>query len=321
MRLRDLDARLVPRLAAWLRAGLDGSAGRRNLLGAVVQSRWQALLHPLPPGRLRRLDDRYASCGPLSLVRDVPQLGLLIVAAVFLAGAGVALTLNELEARGERTQGQGADAARPFTLGPAVGSSIQDHFAQVRERAVRVAEDDPDDRFLALVSLSEGITAVAAQQLADQNGLTVRRVYLRAPVSGELPEILPVQTPGDLLAALTAVYEQTASRKAEEQREFVSLADSIEPTSEEEAQFKKFYEAAARTAGQEAAAYGTSCSCVFALVVEGQARRLVDLTALPAVRGVELAARGAELTALDIQPLPPDATGVVEAPTRMTGGS
>ena len=264
--------------------------------------------------RLARLDERCSRSGPLALVREVPQLGLLVVVSVFLAGVVVARTSDE--AQSARLRGA---AGAPLALGPPVGSRIDDHFRTARERAVAVAKGDPEARYVALVSLSDERTPVEAQRLVAENGLTARRVYLRAPVAGELAEVLPVQTPGDLVPVLTGVYEQTARRKADEQRSFVSLAESIESVGD--ADFKMFYEAAARAAEQEAAAYRSACACVFALVVDARAVELAELTAVPGVRGVELAPRGIELAALDITPPAPDATGVVEPPRPVMGGS
>lgn len=265
--------------------------------------------------RLRDLDDRFASSGPLGLVRDVPQLGLLVVVVVFLSGVLVARSNDE--AQSSRLRG---DAGAPVMLGPPVGSGIEEYFTAVRERTAAVADSDAKGRFVALVSLSDERTPAQAQQLVVQNDLAVRRIYLRAPDGGELSEVLPVDTPSeDVVGAARQAYEQTARRKRDEQRELISLAQSIEPTTDEEAGFKTFYEQAARTAEAEAAAYGSGCTCVFALVVQAPAARLAALTTMPGVRGVELAPRGAKLSDLEVLPLPPDATGVVEPPAPTPG--
>jgi len=184
-RLRDLDAELVPRLAAALRSLLDG-VRRRVDVGRAVAA-------PSGGRALRRLDDRYASTGPLALLRDVPQLGLLLVAAVFLAGAGVALARSSPDRATDRQQAAGEQALPP-ELGPPVGADVDDHFETARAR-------------------------------------------------------------------------------------------------------------------------------VLALVVAGTARQLAELTARPSVRGLEVARRGAELTALRVDALPPEVTGVRLAPvTAVPGG-
>ncbi len=309
MGLRDLDDRLVPALATRLRALLDRvGGGREAAVGSVAR-----LVEPGRPGPLRRLDDRFASRGPLALLRDVPQLGVLMVSAVFLTGAGVALARSGPESVQAR-QEQAVEQSLPLTLGPAPGTEIVPFFAQSRDRAVALSRRAPEDRYLSLVSLVDEVTPDGAADLLKDSRLTVRRAYVRAPVKGPGPEVLEVELSQEIVPGLTALFAETARRKADEQREFLMLAASIPDGTD--AQFKAEYEQAARTAGQEAAAYRTPCACVIALVVEGSAKELAELPALPAVRGVELAPRGAALEALDITPLPPESTGVVPEPTK-----
>ncbi len=318
MSLKDLDAQLLPRLAAWLRGVLDGGQARRASARADVRQRWRQLLDPTRPGVLRRLDDRYAASGPLHLLRDVPQLGVLLVAAVFLAGAGVALARSGPESVKERQLVQ-QEEALPLTLGVAVGQAVEPHLVKDRERAVALAKQTPDLRYLALLSVKDELTIPQVASLTAESQLVVRKVYVRAPVSGD-PEPLEVEPGDDVVRTLTSLFAETARRKADEQREFLSLAQSIEPTSQGEKDFKASYEAAARTSGREAAAYRTGCACVLAVVVEGPASQLAELLSLPVLRGVEVAPRGAELNALDVTPLSPDVTGVVPEPRARTGG-
>lgn len=309
MSLKDLDARLVPRLAVALRTFLDGAAARREAARTAARQAVQALVKAPARGVLGRLDDRYASSGPLKLLRDVPQLGLLLVAAVFLAGAGAALALSGPEQVRERQRAE-QEAELPMTLGPGVGDDIDAHFAAARERAVDLSRRDPDENHLALVSLNKGLTPEETGELLQESGLEVRRAYLRAPVPGE-PEEIAFQTPSDIVTGLQQIFSEIAARKAKEQQELLGTARTIESGTPEEEAFRRLYEADARTAGQEAAAYRTGCACVFALVVEASAGELAELPALPVVRGVEVAPRGAQLSALDIRPVSPAEQGVV----------
>lgn len=313
MGLKELDRQLLPRLAASLRAFLDGAQTRRERARDAARTRAQALVEAPAKGPLGRLDDRFASRGPLKLLRDVPQLGLLLVAAVFLAGTGAALALSGPEQVRERQQAQ-QEAALPLTLGPAVGDSVEAYLTAGQERAVELARADPERRFLALVSLEEGLTPERTGELLQESGLSVRRAYLRAPVPGD-PEQILFQTPRDLVTGLKQVFAEIAARKAQEQQDLIGTARTIDPGTPEEEEFRRLYEADARTAGQEAAAYRTSCACVFALVVEATAAELAELPALPVVRGVEVAPRGAEVSSLDIRPLLPETEGVVPPPS------
>ena len=319
MSLRDLDARLVPRFAALLRALLDGIAARRDTAARAARRRGQALVTAPRQGFFRQLDDRYASRGPLKLLRDVPQLGLLLIAAVFLAGTGAALALRGPESVLERQQAEQVEAL-PLELGPAVGSEIDPHFAAARERLVALSRRDPDARHLALVSLNKGLTPDEVGELLVESDLVVRRAYLRAPLPGE-PEEIVFQTPGEVVAGLRQVFSEIAARKGREQQELLSTARTIEPDTPEQEEFRRLFEADASTAGEEAAAYRTGCACVFALVVEGDVRKLAELPALPIVRGVEVAARSAELSALDIRPLSPTEQGVVAPPSARQQGA
>jgi hypothetical protein len=320
MTLRDLDARLVPRLAAALRAILDGAHERVERTGSTLRRQGSALLSPPSGGALRRLDDRYASSGPLKLLRDVPQLGVLVVATLFLAGTGAALALSGPEAVRERQEAE-REAELPLTLGPAAGDQIDEHFAAARERAVELARREPGAVHLALVSLNKGLTPEEVDALLEESGLQVRRAYLRADVPGD-PEVIAVELPDpdDPQPVLRSVFAQTATRKATEQQELLSQAATIVPDTPEQEAFRDLYEADARLAGLEAAAFRTGCACVFALVVEAEVGELAELPALPVVRGVEVAPRGVALPALDIRPLAPSEQGVVAPPSTRAPG-
>jgi hypothetical protein len=319
MGLRDLDSRLVPRMAAALRDVLDGAEQRRATACELARQRAQALVAAPNTGLLGRLDDRYASRGPLKLLRDVPQLGVLLVAAVFLAGTGAALALSGPEQVRERQLAE-QEAELPPTLGPAVGADIDAHFAAARERAVSLSRSDPDQDHLALVSLNKGLTPEETGVLLQESGLEVRRAYLRAPVPGD-PEEIEFQTPSDIVTGLEQVFSEIAARKAKEQQDLLGTARTITSGTPAEVEFRELYESDARLAGQEAAAFRTPCACVFALVVEARAAELAELPALPVVRGVEVAPRGAELSRLEVDPLPPTAKGVVPPPSSRTPGS
>lgn len=310
--LRRLDERVVPRLARALRCLLDGVGERRRRAG-------RALVTPAHRGPLRRLDDRFASAGPLALLRDVPQLGVLLVAAVVLTGAGVALARNSPGSIAQRERAA-AERALPLDLGAPVGADVDAHLSSARARVVALSDRTPDEPFLALVSLRDELTPAQSAQLVAGSRLQVRRAYVRAPVGGSA-EVLLVETPGEVRRDLTALFAATATRRAAEQRELLALAASITGGSGSERTSRQRDEADARTRGQEAAAYRTTCGCVLALVVEGAARDLAELLALPAVRGLEVARRGAELSALQVDPLPPETTGVRAAPPpRVQGG-
>ena len=282
MGLRDLDDRLLP---LWSRRV-------RGARKAVVSA-------PGPVDVLRGLDDRYAADGALRVVRDVPALGALVTVAVLLAGAGTGVALSLT------TAGQAAAGARTVVLGPGPGADVDASLAVARASAVERARTAPGTRAVALVSLREQVTAGEVAGLLVESTLEVRRAFVRAPVAGA-PELLTVEVAGDPPRTLRALFAATAQRRADQARDLTRQAAAV-PEGE-----RASYEQAAATAGREAAAYGTDCACVLALLVEGTALELAELPALPVVRGVELAPRGTPVGAVDVRPLTPGTTGVAE---------
>jgi hypothetical protein len=273
--LRALDARLVPRAAAGLRALLARAA--------------------TVPGPLRRLDDRLARRGPFAVLRESPQLGLAAVAALLVTGAGAVVALRT-------APGQPSPPGR--VLGPAVGASVPVYVDAARERAVAASRARPDASRLALVSLTAYLTPrQAAGLLAD---LEVQRVYLRVPTTPG-SELLAADVAG-LGDDLEVLYAGTARRKDDDRREALARARAARPTSPEQLRARDLDELAGRTAGREAIAYGRGCACVLAVVVRGPARTLAALPARRGVRVVEPAPGGLTLDQLSVRPLAPEQT-------------
>ncbi len=281
MGLSDLDDRLLPQWARRVQGARDSVAAA-----------------PTPAQALRELDDRYAGAGSLRVVRDAPVLGALVAVAVLLAGAGTSVALSW------STADAVAAAPRAVALGPPLGADAERSLAQAHAVAVERARSAPGTRFLALVSLSEQLTAGEVAGLLVESTLKVRRALVRAPVAGT-PELLRVEIAGDPLRTLRALHAATAQRKAEQSRELARQAGTV-PEGE-----RASYRAAAATAAREAAAYASDCACVLALLVEGTAAELAELPALPVVRGVELAPPGTPAGGVELRPLLPGVTGVV----------
>lgn len=314
--LRELDDRVVPRAAARLRALVDRTGGRRR---AVTQRARDAVVAPPAPGLLRRLDDRFARRGPLGVVRDVPQVGVVVIATVFLAGAGVALARSGDD--GPRRGGAaGTTAAAPQEsrrLGPEVGALVPDYVAAAGQQAVAYSRERPDALHVALVSLTAYREPDEVRALLA--GIEVQRAYLRVP-SSDPSEVLSADVQ-DLVGDLRLLYAATAERKGDDQEEFLELARSIDAQNDEQTRFKEFYELSARLAGREATAYRTGCACLFSVVVRAPARVLAELPALEGVRAVELAPRGVALEELRVQPLGPEQTTTVAAAAEPRSGA
>ncbi len=308
MKLDDLDDDFVPRLAARLRALLDGLTSRRQALSGRVRE--------VGDGPLRRLDDRYASSGPLALLRDVPQLGLLVIAAVFVSGAGVALARSGDQQRAERVQQQ-IDEVSPTSLGAPVGTDISTYIAQSKTQLVSLARTKPDTEYTALVSFRTYLTPERARiTLGD---LEVPQVVVRAklPAMSAPAEVVPIPVT-NLVMDVRTFTKALAVRKQAEAKEFSGLAVSIAGTSPQEQQFKVFYQAAAKAALWEARAYAGACACVIGALVRGKARDLAELPAVATVRAVEVGGRTAA-DGIELSPLLPEQTGVVAKPMLPTG--
>ena len=242
----------------------------------------------------------------------MPQLGVLLVATVFLAGTGAAVSLSgpDEQTTTTATAGPGLAGGGERVLGPVVGTEIDVHFATAGALLREAAGRAGGERRLALVSLRTGLDPVAAVDLLRDARVDLVRAYLRAPVDG-VPEEIAFQTTGDVLGDLRTVYAATAERKAMEVGSLRETAATIDPATPAEQEFKAQYEADAATAEAERAAYAADCPCVFALVVEADLEVLADLLARDVVRGVEAAPAGLAVTALDIRPLAPSQTGTV----------
>jgi hypothetical protein len=311
-RLRQADDRLLPRAAATLRTTVDAAGDRRRRMRRRVRHAGSALFGERGP--LRRLDDRYASSGILALMREVPQLGLLLVAAVFVTGAGVALARSGDDQRAASAQGQ-IDASTPTALGPDVGSSIDAYIVQARKRAAIVSQGSPDGVYTAFVSFSTYLTPQRAQLALGE--LEVTKVILHA----HLPtaDVLPVSVE-QMVPDVKKISQDVVRRKLQDATEFEKLARSITPKSKEEKQFQTFYFAAAKQARQEANVYRGDCACVIGVLVRGQARELAALPAIAGVRVVEFGGRQDDDTLL-LRPLDPDQTGIVRKIATPTGAN
>lgn len=316
-RLREADRQLVPLAAARLRGLLDAVAVGRRSAATVVHD------HVVPPpgaqpGPLRRLDDRFARRGPLALLAEVPQAGLLLVALLLLTAGGTVLARGGGDAAAERPQPVAVPQGPPV-LGPDDGTRVADYVSSARADAARASQDSPETVRLALVSLTAYATPDKAREVLT--GLDVRRAYLRVPAGEEPTEVLSTDVE-DLVGDLRRLYTATAERKAREQREFLGLARAITPDSPEQERFRDFYEASARASGKEATAYRTGCACLFAVLVQAPARVLAELPALAGVRAVELARPGATVEDVRVRPLVPEQTTVVAPLPRksVTGG-
>lgn len=310
--LDDLDARLLPRAAA-----------RLGRLAHDLRARRERARQARPAGLrgLRSLDDRYARTGPLALVRDVPQIGFVVIAAVFLAGTGTAVSREAARNRRADQQTLQVPATQPTALpgeqegqgdtalGPEVGGTVKDYLAQADAGLRAAAAGSSRAPRTALVSFSSYLSQAQAEKALA--GDRVLRVYLRAPAGGKDAAQLPVDVRGDLATTLAAAYAKARTGRLAAQKAYQGYVDSLQVVTKEDQAFKDLYAAFARSTGLEAQAYGSGCACVYAAVVSAAPKDLVALRARSGVRGVEVAAKGLGLAAVQLLPLLPEVKGVV----------
>lgn len=294
-RLSDLDDRYVPLLAARLRTLVDALGGGTARVGDRVTALRTSLTDPQGGGFFHRLDARYAARGPLGLLREVPQLGLLLVAAVFLGGAGVALARSGPSDGGARGPGSAISSGEVVTVGPDVGDDVAAYIEASKARVVDLNRADPDKRYTALVSFVAYAKVEDIATLVEE--VATERVFSRARAAGTTAEVLEIEV-DQLVPDTLRVFAATAQRKALDQEANLSQARSITSTVPTEIAFKQEFVRQAEVEGKEAAAYRTSCACVFAVLVEGTARQLSELVSVPGVRTVDVAVAGA--TAKDV---------------------
>ena len=286
MRLRDLDEKWVPEMGRRLDA----------LLGRIPDPL------PEPEGplplikRLRRLDDRWAAGGPLALLRDVPQLGAVVVAALVLAGAVTVNDRGSDRARTEATEGTEDDDTR---LGPEIGESPTTYIRDVHARLARLAPGQPDGTTVAVVSFGSYLTPEQVRDLVGPS--QVKRIFYRPqlPLRDTPPQTTAVE---DLLRDSRKEFKRVAAVQKREERALRSViatnvTDPVQKAADEkQAAYHKRY----------AAILSGRCPCIFAVVVRTRYKLLANLLGVQGVRAVDPGRPGAEIDDYDYAGLLPE---------------
>jgi hypothetical protein len=295
VRLRDLDERFLPDLARRL----------DDLLRRLPTPPEPAGPAPLVV-RLRRVDDRWTRRGPLALLREVPQLGAVLLTLLLLVGA-VTIRLRPHH-HGSRTEaGQQPDeSAAPDPddpggghLGPQLGDDVATYVAAARARLASAAAGAPDGTALAVVSFKTYQTPEQAAALLGR--LDPRRVFFRAPLALTIAGThdAPVN---DLAPDTHRAAVRVAAGLEAEAQELLRLNRTIADNDPQKP-------AQARDAAnhlREAKLLRKPCACVYAVVVRTRLRLLTDLLAQPAVRVVDPSPANATADAFTFSGLLPE---------------
>ncbi len=267
---RDLDERFLPTLARWADRVIPKPPPPTGPLPVIL--------------RLRAVDDRWAAGGVLALLREVPQLGALLIGALLFTSG---LTLH-LRAKPEQRQ-EGATQAEPDVcglssgrLGPQLGDSVPAYIDAARARLRRAAACQPDGVAVGVVSFSSYVTVAKAQELVGPS--VIRSVFYRVPLSLTLTQSRSVPVDSANVAGDVATeWDKVAAHQVSEANE---LEKVLKTNTTDPAQ-KKFDQSQVAAWRREAQQLRSRCACVFAVVVETKLRILDDLGGIPGVRAVD----------------------------------
>lgn len=328
--LRKLDDRFVPGLARRTRAAASYLRDRRARALAALPRR--ARTTSSAGGRrgpaglvigLRRVDDRWARRGPLALLRELPQVGGLLLAILVLVNGGVVLQRAEPRSaiRAEDPAGGPVgpgDLEEPVTalIGPDIGDNVPDYIDRATLRLKDRVVDDAKERSFAVVSFERYLTPTElVTALADVGAF---RVYFRVPAPGlqtEVEETGVKRLVPDVLAA----YARVATQRRADVAPLLEMARTTE-----DPEFKSFYEATAKAYQKEIEALSGPCACVFGAVTVAGNDDLGVLSSRPGVRLVDIGPRGATFDGLTYRALLPEervtVTGGNEAPAELPAG-
>jgi hypothetical protein len=243
--------------------------------------------------------------GPaLSTVAMRTVIGLVVLAVAVLLIAAVWA--------GRRADDPSRSAGDVVRVGVVQGQSVPGYLSSTR--AELAALTDPSapaagDTW-ALVSLDRYVPAGALTGMLD--GTSVAQVYTRVPLAGRhTPVVLiPVlQVPADVLSGML----DAAVRRDREQAEYQQLSRKIIGDDSNADRARRAYDSAAATAAQEAAAYRSGCSCVFAAVVRAAPAVLQGVADRPGVRVVDPAPEVRQLDRVEFRPPLPEQDGTIPA--------
>jgi hypothetical protein len=142
--------------------------------------------------------------------------------------------------------------------------------------------------------------------------VAVAQVLVRVPLPDAHTQVvrLPVyRLPADALSGMHSM----AVQRDQERAEYLQLSRKLSGGQD---RARRAYEAAAHTAGAEAAAYRSGCACVLAAVVRGTPAALQQVAARSGIRVVDPAPEVQRLDRAEFRPPRPEQDGTVPAEPR-----
>jgi hypothetical protein len=238
--------------------------------GELLRQLDQRLLPPLARGMTR------LSHGPVRL-RVLTSAALLSSAAVLVTAVWAA----DRGSNGDLTVGE------VTRVGVSEGQSIPGYVQSSRsELAALVAAPPagPQKETYALITLA---AYLAPDRLAPVlAGVGVSEVFSRVPLPDTQTQIVRIpalRLPDDVVANMA----QIALRKDREARDYQERGAALTGDSDEERRLRSLYDSGARVALNEATAYRSRCSCLYAAVVRASPAALQRVAGRPEVRAVD----------------------------------
>lgn len=281
--LRRLDDRFVPALAAFFDKIVPRPPEPTGPLPVIL--------------RLRRWDDRWTRRGPLALMREIPQLGALVMAALVLVNGVTVWNRSERQARqAERTGAEPrAEGDDRTVIGPTIGAKVSDYAAEARRRLVDGSSGQPDAAAVAVVSFSRYRSPEQVRQLVGE--AAVVRIFYRPPVplAEADPEASGEAEVTDLVRDAKKEFLRLAAEYDQKIKELQGVIDTNDhdpaQKAEDERERDRFRRKVRHLRG--------ACECIYAVVVETKMRILVGLAGREGIRVVDPSVPNARLTDYD----------------------
>jgi hypothetical protein len=262
---------------------------------------------------LRQLDRRLLP----PLARAMTRLGQGRIRLQVLTGtallSSVAVLVTAVWAADRRPVGDPTvgDVTR---VGVSDGQSIPGYVESSHDRLAALLAAPPTSHpseTYALVTLS---AYLAPDRLTPTlGGVAVSEVFSRVQLPDAQTQIVRIpalSVPADVLTGMTEV----ADRKDREARDYQARSAAVTGDGEQQRRLRAYYDSGARVAMQEATAYRSRCSCVYAAVVRAEPAVLGRMAARPEVRAVDPAPEVSRLDRAVFTPPLPEQQDVVRPP-------
>lgn len=262
---------------------------------------------------LRQLDRRLLP----PLARGMIRLGQGRIRLQVLTGtalvSSVAVLVTAVWAA-DRRPGGDPTVGEVTRVGVSDGQSIPGYVESSRHRLAALLAappTGPTSETYALVTLS---AYLAPDRLTPTlGGVSVSEVFSRVQLPDAQTQIVRIpalRVPADVLAGMTEV----ADRKDREARDYQARSAAVTGDGEQQRRLRAYYDSGARVAAQEATAYRSRCSCVYAAVVRAEPTVLSRMAARPEVRVVDPAPEVSRLDRAVFTPPLPEQQDVVRPP-------